>query len=151
MDRTLPAPPVELLDGDAPCAALDGVLVERLYEFNAEATGCDDGRLFGGRVVDADGELIVGFSGHTWCGVGVLTHLWIAPAQRGRGLGRDLLAQAEAEALRRGCADAIVLTHDFQAPDFYERAGYRLVASIADWPAGHANHVYRKRLRATPA
>jgi ribosomal protein S18 acetylase RimI-like enzyme len=141
----------ELLHDDAPCQALEGVLDEHLYAFNVEATGLADGRLIGGRVRDGAGALLGGFSGHTWGGVCVLTHLWVAPAQRGRGLGRDLLAQAEAEALRRGCADAIVLTHDFQAPDFYERAGYRRVASIADWPAGHANHVYRKRLGGTPA
>ena len=140
-------PAFELLQDDDPCQALGATLVEHLYAFNVEATGHADGRLIGGRMLDADGALLAGFSGHTWGGVCVLTHLWVASAHRARGLGRELLARAEAEALRRGCGETILLTHDFQAPAFYERTGYRCVASIPGWPAGHANHVYRKTLR----
>jgi len=150
MDLHIAPPRIELLEDDASCQALDAELVERLYAYNVEATGCADGRLLAGRVRDASGDLLGGFSGHTWGGVCVLTHVWVAHAQRGRGLGRRLLAQAEAEAARRGCVELILLTHAFQAPGFYERAGYRCAASIADWPLGHANLVYRKRVTGGP-
>ena len=43
------APIVELLD-EAQCLELDATLVERIYEFNSEATGYTDGQLLGGCV-----------------------------------------------------------------------------------------------------
>ncbi len=136
---------VELLD-EAATQALEADLVERLYAFNAKATGRADGRLLGGALRDEHDELIGGFSGHTWGGVGVITHLWVNEAHRGRGLGQALLREAEAEATRRQCRVVILATHDFQAPPFYEAEGYERIATIADWPIGHANHFYRKSL-----
>lgn len=137
---------IELLD-EARCQALEATLVERIYEFNAEATGYRDGRLLGGQVRAGSGELIGGYSGHTWGGVCVVTHLWVAGPYRGQGLGRALLESAEAEALRRGCAHLTLMTHNFQAPSFYERAGYRRLCTIEDWPVAHSDAVYRKWLR----
>ena len=42
---------VELLD-EANCIELETVLVDRIYEFNANATGYSDGQLLGGRIRD---------------------------------------------------------------------------------------------------
>lgn len=137
---------VELCD-EAECAGLDTLLVARIYEFNAHATGYFDAKLLGGRICDGSGELIAGFNGHTWGGCCVLQNLWVAAAQRGRGFGRALLHAAEAEAVRRGCEQMILSTHSFQAPQFYERFGYERRALIRDWPKGHADSVYVKRLR----
>jgi GNAT superfamily N-acetyltransferase len=138
---------VELLD-EANCIELETVLVDRIYEFNANATGYSDGQLLGGRIRDDSGELIGGFSGHTWGGVCVVTHLWVAEPHRGSGVGRALLKSAEAEGRRRNCTCAILMTHNFQAPAFYERAGYSRVCSVEDWPVAYSNVVYRKRLDA---
>jgi ribosomal protein S18 acetylase RimI-like enzyme len=76
----------------------------------------------------------------------VVAHLWVAEAERGRGLGRALLQAAEAEAARRGCEQILVSTHSFQAPAFYERLGYQRQAMVPGQPKGHANIVYLKRL-----
>jgi len=107
------APIVELLD-EAQCLELDATLVERIYEFNSEATGYTDGQLLGGCVRADSGELIAGFSGHTWGGVCVITHLWVDRQYRGRGMGQTVLQSAEAEARRRNCAHLILATHSFQ-------------------------------------
>ena len=136
---------IELLD-ETQCEDLESELVERIYEFNAEATGCFDGKLLGGCVRNADGELIAGFNGHTWAGTCVLTNVWVAQAYRGQGHGRALLETAEAEALRRSCTQVILGTHSFQSPGFYEGMGYQRVVSIADWPQGHSEIVMRKLL-----
>ena len=138
---------VELCDEDE-CKALDDFLVERVYEFNAKATGYFDGRLLGGRLRDERGAVVGAFNGHTWGGCCVIAHLWVDEARRGRGLGRELLRAAEAEATRRGCAQVVLSTHSFQAPGFYARLGYERRAVIRDWPAGHADVVYVKRLAA---
>ena len=138
---------IELL-GESDCQTLDAELVERLYEFNAHTTGCGDGRLVGGALRGDGGELLAGFSGHTWGGVCVVSHLWVAESLRGRGWGHALLASAEAEAARRRCVHLILATHSFQAPKFYEACGYERLGAIEDWPLGHANIFYRKTLAA---
>ena len=94
----------------------------------------------------ADGQLIGGLTGRTLWGWLVIELLWTAPAARGRGRGRRLLAAAEQEALRRGCHHARVDTYSFQAPGFYERCGYARVATLADFPRGHQRHLYAKAL-----
>jgi len=139
------APIVELLD-EAQCLELDATLVERIYEFNSEATGYTDGKLLGGCVRADSGELIAGFSGHTWGGVCVVTHLWVDRQYRGRGMGQTVLQSAEAEARRRNCAHLILASHSFQAPRFYERLGYQRICTVEDWPVAHSNTVYRKPL-----
>lgn len=126
---------------------LEELLVDRIYEFNAKATGYSDGMMIGGCVRTPAHDLVGGYSGHTWGGCCVITHLWVAKSSRGQGLGRRLLQSAESEAARRHCANVVVATHGFQAPGFYERMGYARVASIADWPMGHSSIFYRKVLR----
>jgi GNAT superfamily N-acetyltransferase len=129
---------------ESECRELDALLVERIYEFNARATGYFDGMLIGGRLRDEAGELIGAFNGHTWGGCCIIANLWVRESQRGRGFGRALLQAAEAEAVRRGCARVILSTHSFQAPGFYERLGYKQQAVIRDWPKGHADILYLK-------
>jgi GNAT superfamily N-acetyltransferase len=139
-------PRVELCD-EGECQELDAFLVERIYEFNAQATGYFDGRLVGGRLRNEAGEVIAAFNGHTWGGCCVVAHLWVHESQRGRGLGRVLLQAAEAEAARRGCEQVVLATHSFQAPAFYERLGYEMHAVIHGQPKGYANVIYLKRLK----
>ena len=136
---------IELCE-ESECPDLEAFLVDRIYEFNADATGYFDGRLVGGRLRGQSGEVIAAFNGHTWGGCCVIAHLWVQESQRGRGLGRRLLQAAEAEAIRRGCERVILSTHSFQAPVFYERQGYEKQAVIDGWPKGHADAIYVKRV-----
>lgn len=126
--------------------ALDAFLVERLYEFNAEATGFNDARLLGGCLKNESAEIVGAFNGHTWGSCCVIAHLWVHQPYRGRGIGRALLRAAESEAAIRGCEHVVLSTHSFQSPEFYQRAGYEKQAVIADWPKGHTEIFYRKRL-----
>ena len=138
-------PSVELCD-ERECQQLEAFLVERIYEFNARATGYFDGRLLGGLLRNEAGEVIAAFNGHTWGACCVVAHLWVHELQRGRGLGRSLMQVIEAEALRRGCEQVVLSTYSFQAPGFYERLGYEKQAVIQGQPKGHTNVTYVKRL-----
>jgi GNAT superfamily N-acetyltransferase len=138
---------VALLD-EGECEALASFLADRIYEFNAAATGYFDGRLLAGRLRNDAGDVIAGFSGHTWGGCCELSYVWVHEAHRGRGLGRTLLRAAEAEARRRGCVQVVLMTHSFQAPGFYERLGYERRYAIEGRPTGHSNLVYVRTLRA---
>ena len=57
-----------------------------------------------------------------------------------------LLHAAESEAMRRGCEQVVLLTHSFQAPQFYEHLGYDRKYDIEGRPRGYADIVYIKRL-----
>ncbi len=70
----------------------------------------------------------------------------LAPSHRRHGLGSRLLAEAEAEALRRGCRMAWLDTFDFQARMFYERHGYTVFGELGGLPNGHCRHFMSKRL-----
>ncbi|HVR66087.1 MAG TPA: GNAT family N-acetyltransferase [Verrucomicrobiae bacterium] len=127
-------------------AELNSFLDARIYEFNVRSTGCGDGRAFSSTIKDDSGEIVAAINGHTWGGCCHILHLWVHELKRRQGIGRALLQAVEDEAIRRGCAQSLVVTHSFQAPAFYERYGYVRQASIPDYPQGHAQHVYLKQL-----
>jgi ribosomal protein S18 acetylase RimI-like enzyme len=75
-----------------------------------------------------------------------LRQFWVDESRRHRGLGTRLFEAAEQEARRRGCTQIVLMTFSFQAPAFYERHGFEVVATIDNHPRGHHNLLMRKRL-----
>jgi GNAT superfamily N-acetyltransferase len=68
---------------------------------------------------------------------------------RGRGVGRELMAQAEARAVERGCHAAWLDTFSFQARGFYEKLGYEEFGTL-DYPPIHKRYFMKKLLVAAP-
>ena len=126
--------------------ALDAFLADRIYEFNARATGLFDGRPLNGSIKDHAGKVIAAVTGHTWGGTCQVNYLWVDPSHRRLGLGRALMRAVEAEATRRNCTQVILFTHSFQAPAFYEALAYVRQATIANYPTGHAQLLFLKHL-----
>jgi GNAT superfamily N-acetyltransferase len=126
---------------------LEALLADRIYEFNAQAIDRFDARSLGAAIRGERGEIIAAISGYTWARCCQITHLWVTAERRGHGLGRKLLAGAEAEAIGRGCQIIQLSTHSFQAPGFYERIGYTRQAVVPDHPVGHASIFYAKTLK----
>jgi ribosomal protein S18 acetylase RimI-like enzyme len=123
----------------------------RLYEFNAAASGVDDGRWLAIFVRDAGGEIVAGMHGWTWGGTGFVQTLWVREDLRGRGLGARIMAAAEAEAVRRGCHQMHLDSHSYQAPGFYRRLGYEVIGELPGWPGDDTRIFFRKALgRAYP-
>lgn len=135
---------------EAQCRELGAFLADRIYEFNAVATGYSDGKLLGSCVRSDTGAVIAGFSGHTWGGCCELSHVWVHERYRGQGLGALLLRTAEAEAVACGCAQVVLATHSFQAPGFYERMGYERKYAIDGQPKGHSDIIFVKVLAERP-
>jgi ribosomal protein S18 acetylase RimI-like enzyme len=78
-----------------------------------------------------------------WLSIDVV---WIEPALRGSGFGRDLVREAERIARERGCTHARLDTFDFQARSFYEDLGYRVYAQLDGFPDGHTQFHLMKAL-----
>ena len=121
-------------------------LEDRLYEFNVARTGIADGLLLSIFVRDDAGEIAAGVYGWTWGGCCEVRYLWVREDRRGERLGSRLLAAAEAEAVRRGCRQIVLDTHSFQAPEFYRKLGYEVLAVLRDYPRGHDRIHLRKVL-----
>ena len=135
------------LSTERECEELGSFLADRIYEFNARATGYSDGLLLAACIRNDSGEVVAGYNGYTWGGCCELAHVWVREDHRGQGLGARLLRSAEAEARDRGCDQVTLATHDFQAPGFYERMGYERKYVIEGRPFGHVDIIYAKRLR----
>ncbi len=137
---------IVMLLGDNP--QVEAFLAQRIYEYNAAATGYRDAESFSA-LRRGDGGLIEGGAcGYTWGGICYLGYLWVSKAHRGLGLGSELLAAVERHAKSRGCTRVLLWSYTFQAPAFYQRHGYRELARIEGHPAGHATVHLAKELEA---
>jgi GNAT superfamily N-acetyltransferase len=119
-------------------------LEDRLGEFNAMASGSDDGRWLAIFVRDEERRIVAGICGNTWGGCAEIRQFWVDEPRRNQGWGTKLLEAAEQEARRRGCRQMILMTHSFQAPAIYARRGFEVVAEVPDHPIGHRNLLLRK-------
>ncbi|SCK06996.1 GNAT family N-acetyltransferase [Vogesella sp. LIG4] len=120
------------------------VIQQGLKDYNIEHIGdygYSDVELY---ARDAAGQVVGGLFGHSGMGWLYVDYLWLDRAQRGAGLGAALMAQVEEEARRRGCAGLFLYTYSFQAPDFYQKLGFRFMGVLDDCPPGH-QRIYLKK------
>ena len=74
------------------------------------------------------GQELGAIAGYSWAGK--IKQLWVDEPCRGQGLGGRLLRAAIAEATVRGCQSIWLMSHDFQAPGFYEKYGFYRAAEL---------------------
>ena len=70
---------------------------------------------------DEAGKIKGGITGGTYWDWLYIDSLWIEESMRLKGYGKKLLEVAEKEAKKRGCNNAHLDTHDFQAVNFYQK------------------------------
>ena len=118
----------------------------QLRMHNSYTTGRHDGRGLGFAIRNEVGQMIGVAAGFTWSGTCEVKQMWIDEAYRGRGYGRALLSAVIEEACNRGARRIWVASYDFQAPGFYEKAGFKRMAEFKGWPEGYSNVVLCKTL-----
>ena len=62
--------------------------------------------------------------------------MFLPESLRGQQIGTCMLRLVEEEAVRRGCCAAVLYTINFQAPEFYQRHGWREFGRIPCDPPG---------------
>lgn len=95
---------------------------------------------------NAAGEIIAGVSGFTNWGWLYIRLLWVSNANRKQGLGAQLMAAAEAEAVLRQCHCAWVDTFSPEAKGFYESLNYSQFGILKQFPKNHSRFFLFKNL-----
>ena len=113
------------------------LLKDRIYKFNAQATGIADGKLFAVLLSDDNGATIGGIYCWTWGATCYVRYLYVPAHLRTQGHGSGLMGTVEVTARERGCAQIVLETHEFQAPEFYRRLGFEVTGCVEGYPHGH--------------
>ncbi|MEM7245583.1 MAG: GNAT family N-acetyltransferase [Acidobacteriota bacterium] len=95
---------------------------------------------------DDDGVVIGGLRATCFWDTLHVECTWLSEEARGQGTGTALLAAAERFAVQHGFEQALLETTTWQARPFYEKLGYEVVATLPNYPKGHAMHLLRKLL-----
>ena len=131
---------------DSPHPADVALLEERVAEAAVAAAGLGDDEEFAVFLRDEDGEIRAGVAGLVWGGYCELQAMWVDEPLRRQGLARALMARAEDEARRRGCALVAFHAYDLLTAGLFEKLGYDAVGFIDGCPAGSTARWYRKHL-----
>src|SRR5215216_2735715 len=131
---------------DAPTTEATAFIAENLAGYNQSKAGFRDFRPLAVLVSDPEtGELIGGLYGRTSLGVMFIDRFFLPEHLRGNRLGSRLLAMAEAEGRRRGCALAGLFTLQIQAPGFYQKRGWEIAAQLDVPPPGITRFLMTKK------
>lgn len=122
---------------------------QRLFEHTESVVGPTDFERLDVLLRGNSGELAGGLNGFTLFGWLHIQAFWIGEEFRRRGIGHAMLACAEKEAVRRGCHSAWLYTTTWQAPEFYKKHEYQLVAALDNYPGKHQVMFMRKSLIGT--
>ena len=95
---------------------------------------------------DDEGNIVGGITTSTLFWTQYLEVLWVADKYRGLGYGRDLVQEAERLSKKNGCITSHVYTFSWQAPDFYQAIGYKLIATYEGYVDGITELILMKRL-----
>ena len=138
---------VELVVTDAPAAADQAVVTEGLGAYNVEQAGYRDHRPLAVFACDpATRQVRGGLIGSTSMGLLRVDRFFLPPDLRRGGLGSRVLQAAEAEAVRRGCTQAVLWTVHFQAPGFYKKLGWHELGRLDFDPPHHTRFCMTKKL-----
>ena len=95
---------------------------------------------------DHEGNIVGGILTSTLFWAQYLEVLWVDDKYRGLGYGRDLVREAERLSKKNGCITSHTYTFSWQAPDFYQAVGYKLIATYEGYIDGITELILMKRL-----
>jgi GNAT superfamily N-acetyltransferase len=121
-------------------------ILDPLVSYNDVQAGASGHRPLAILICDSQDAVAGGYWGRTYYGWLFTELLFVPESLRGRGIGTDLMARAEKEALARGCHHAWLDTFEFQALPFYERIGYERFGELGNYPVGFSRYFLQKAL-----
>ena len=139
-------PALEITEDEDPELEAIAAIQRGLHAYNQEMGGPYDREPVTVLARNAAGVVQGGLLGLTYWNWLFVDWLFLTPAQRGKGLGSELLKRAEVIARGRSCTDAYTDTFSFQAPGFWLRHGYHEFGRLDGMPHGHSRIWFAKKL-----
>ncbi|CAA0195436.1 GNAT family N-acetyltransferase [Tenacibaculum maritimum] len=124
-------------------------IVELLVDFNKSKTEHLDREINKPIEIiarDEQNEIIGGLYGRSIWGTLEIKTFVVKAENRNDGIGRKLITEAEKEAKNRNCRFISLDTFSFQAPEFYEKLGFKKIGTETDFPKGFEKYYYRKEI-----
>lgn len=118
----------------------------QLVAYNITTARMDEGEDIAVFVRDHSDKLVGGVMGTIWGACLEIAYLWVDQHRRGTGIGGRLLTMIEAEAALRGCRNVVLDTYTFQAPEFYQRRGYKEIGRVGGYPNDYKKVFFHKDL-----
>ncbi|HEV2099550.1 MAG TPA: GNAT family N-acetyltransferase [Stellaceae bacterium] len=132
---------------DMPGASAEAAIRDGLSDYNFEKAGYRDQRPLAVLVTDPEtGDVVGGLLGGTSFGLLRIDRFFLPQSLRQQGLGTRVLNAAEEEGKRRGCTRALLTTLSFQAPGFYKRQGWEVLAELEGVPPAPTRFLMTKKL-----
>lgn len=97
-------------------------------------------------VQDGEGNLIAALTASLLWEWLYIDELWVDESCRGTGMGKQLMAQAEAYAKEQQLSGMWLWTQSWQAPVFYQSLGFEEFTRFDNFPTGHSRIGLRKAL-----
>lgn len=116
-----------------------------LNEYNAGVASVRSVATVQGVFVESD-RVLAGLVAAVYWGKLHIRVLWVHPDHQSKGLGTRLMSWAESRARELGCVSAMVDTMSFQAPEFYDKLGYRQIGLSEGYEGGASRHYFEKKL-----
>src|SRR5436309_6377910 len=136
---------------DTPDPADTAVIQEGLRAYNTEQAGRDDSRPLAVFVTDpVSGKILGGLYGGSYLGQLRVDRFFLPEGLRRDRIGSRLLAMAEEEGRRRGCARVTLSTMAIHAPGFYRKQGYEAAEILDCDPPGVTRYLMTKKLTPKP-
>jgi len=130
---------------DEPPASVVSAIDAGLDAYNHAAAPMGDVRPLAATAMLPTGEIVGGAIGRTWGACCELLQLWVHEGHRRAGTATRLLAEFERRGAARGCRTFYLTTLSFQAPGFYRKRGYEVLAEISGYPEGIVKYLMHKR------
>jgi GNAT superfamily N-acetyltransferase len=132
---------------DMPSPEAEAVIRDGLSTYNFEKAGYRDHQPLAILVSDPEtGEVVGGLLGSTSFGLLRIDRFFLPESLRKQGLGTRIIRAAEEEGRRRGCGRALLTTLSFQAPGFYKRHGWEVLAQLDGAPPAPTRFLMTKTL-----
>lgn len=116
----------------------------KLIEYNSQNTSNGNYEEVNLCVKDNQDNIIAGLISAicwNWLEIDIL---WVDDEYRNQGYGTKLLKEIESIAISKNCTFIKLNTFSFQAPEFYKKHGYNVIAVIDNAPIG-SKHYYLKK------
>jgi len=137
----------EILYQEHPSAEEEEALLEGVVQAAASAKGMSRIRPFAFFIRDSHEAILAGVKGVSLYGCLYVDMLWVAPDERHKGLGSQLIDACEKLGRERDCTFVSLTTMDWEALPFYQKLGYAIEFVREGYEKNSKMYLLRKSLQ----